>query len=151
MHRRTRPRRHCSWRDLVLLAVPSLQRTLLESTARLLTSGIQDDGCYWSRCAIDLRFDIIAFFIKKLFFICICEFLQNVFWSWVNFKNELFKFLALCRRVALRHTGVIVGTCLASSYLEVTNMWFALESLPLNLYFMYLGKLIYLSIYTNKN
>ncbi|CAB3234616.1 unnamed protein product [Arctia plantaginis] len=46
---------------------------------------------------------------------------------------------ALCRRVALRHTGVIVGTCLASSYFEVTNMWFALESLPLNLYFMYLA------------
>lgn len=46
---------------------------------------------------------------------------------------------ALCRRVALRHTGVIVGACLASSYLEVTNTWFALESLPLNLYFMYLA------------
>lgn len=46
---------------------------------------------------------------------------------------------ALCRRVALRHTGVIVATCLASSYLEVTNMWFALESLPLNIYFTYLA------------
>ncbi|CAH2086776.1 unnamed protein product [Euphydryas editha] len=46
---------------------------------------------------------------------------------------------ALCRRVALRHTGVITATCLASSYLGVTNMWFALESLPLNIYFMYLG------------
>ncbi|CAH1646246.1 unnamed protein product [Spodoptera littoralis] len=46
---------------------------------------------------------------------------------------------ALCRRVALRHTGVIMGACLASSYLEVTNTWFALESLPLNVYFMYLA------------
>ncbi|KAJ0180338.1 hypothetical protein K1T71_003742 [Dendrolimus kikuchii] len=45
----------------------------------------------------------------------------------------------LCRRVALRHTGVITATCLGSSYLEVTNMWFALESLPLNIYFMYLA------------
>ncbi|KPJ01698.1 Protoheme IX farnesyltransferase, mitochondrial [Papilio xuthus] len=45
----------------------------------------------------------------------------------------------LCRRVALRHTGVITATCIASSYLDVTNMWFALESLPLNLYFMYLA------------
>ncbi|CAH2074464.1 unnamed protein product, partial [Iphiclides podalirius] len=45
----------------------------------------------------------------------------------------------LCRRVALRHTGIITATCLASSYLEVTNMWFALESLPLNIYFMYLA------------
>ncbi|XP_049866789.1 protoheme IX farnesyltransferase, mitochondrial [Pectinophora gossypiella] len=46
---------------------------------------------------------------------------------------------ALCRRVALRHTGIITGTCLASSYFDVTNMWFALESLPLNVYFMYLA------------
>ncbi|KAM3963458.1 cytochrome c oxidase assembly factor 10 isoform 1-T2 [Aphomia sociella] len=46
---------------------------------------------------------------------------------------------ALCRRVALRHTGVITATCLASSYFDVTNMWFALESLPLNIYFMYLA------------
>ncbi|CAH0748013.1 unnamed protein product [Diatraea saccharalis] len=46
---------------------------------------------------------------------------------------------ALCRRVALRHTGIITGVCLASSYFEVTNMWFALESLPLNVYFMYLA------------
>lgn len=46
---------------------------------------------------------------------------------------------ALCRRVALRHTGIITATCLASSYLGVTNMWFAMESLPLNIYFMYLG------------
>ncbi|RVE54783.1 hypothetical protein evm_000550 [Chilo suppressalis] len=46
---------------------------------------------------------------------------------------------ALCRRVALRHTGIVTGVCLASSYLEVTNMWFALESLPLNIYFMYLA------------
>ncbi|XP_053625755.1 protoheme IX farnesyltransferase, mitochondrial [Plodia interpunctella] len=50
---------------------------------------------------------------------------------------------ALCRRVALRHTGVITATCLASSYLDVTNMWFALESLPLNLYFMYLAWVFY--------
>ncbi|CAG5011928.1 unnamed protein product [Parnassius apollo] len=46
---------------------------------------------------------------------------------------------ALCRRVALRHTGIITATCLTSSYLDVTNLWFALESLPLNLYFMYLA------------
>ncbi|XP_023941739.2 protoheme IX farnesyltransferase, mitochondrial [Bicyclus anynana] len=46
---------------------------------------------------------------------------------------------ALCRRVALRHTGIITATCLASPYLEVTNMWFAIESLPLNIYFMYLA------------
>ncbi|KAG6459242.1 protoheme IX farnesyltransferase, mitochondrial [Manduca sexta] len=46
---------------------------------------------------------------------------------------------ALCRRVALRHTAVITATCLASPYLGVTNNWFALESLPLNIYFMYLA------------
>lgn len=46
---------------------------------------------------------------------------------------------ALCRRVALRHTGVITTVCLAAPYLGVTNMWFALESLPINIYFMYLA------------
>ncbi|GBP65135.1 Protoheme IX farnesyltransferase, mitochondrial [Eumeta japonica] len=46
---------------------------------------------------------------------------------------------ALCRRVALRHTAFITTVCLASPYLNVTNAWFALESLPLNIYFMYLA------------
>lgn len=46
---------------------------------------------------------------------------------------------ALCRRVALRHTGIITATCLVSPYIGVTNTWFALESLPLNIYFMYLA------------
>ncbi|XP_045491173.1 protoheme IX farnesyltransferase, mitochondrial [Colias croceus] len=46
---------------------------------------------------------------------------------------------ALCRRVALRHTAVITATCLAAPYLGVTNMWFAAESLPLNIYFSYLA------------
>ena len=50
---------------------------------------------------------------------------------------------ALCRRVALRHTGVITATCVAAPYLDVTNTWFALESLPLNLYFMYLGEIFF--------
>lgn len=49
--------------------------------------------------------------------------------------------LALCRRVALRHTGLIIATCLAAPYFDVTNMWFAVESLPLNIYFSYLGSI----------
>lgn len=46
---------------------------------------------------------------------------------------------ALCRRVAFRYTGVIAAISLAAPLLDVTNEWFALESLPLNGYFMYLG------------
>lgn len=45
----------------------------------------------------------------------------------------------LCRRTALRYTGVITALCAAAPLLDVTNEWFALESLPLNGYFMYLG------------
>lgn len=45
----------------------------------------------------------------------------------------------LCRRVALRHTVVITAACLAAPHVGVTNAWFALESLPLNLYFTYLA------------
>ncbi|CAF4844610.1 unnamed protein product [Pieris macdunnoughi] len=46
---------------------------------------------------------------------------------------------ALCRRVALRHTGLITAICLGAPYLGVTNVWFAAESLPLNIYFSYLA------------
>lgn len=49
----------------------------------------------------------------------------------------------LCRRVALRYTGVITAICCAAPLLNVTNEWFALESLPLNGYFMYLGYKFY--------
>lgn len=50
---------------------------------------------------------------------------------------------ALCRRTALRYTGVITALCVAAPLLDVTNEWFALESLPLNGYFMYLGYKFY--------
>lgn len=46
---------------------------------------------------------------------------------------------ALCRRVALRYTGVIGALSLSAPLLDVTNMWFALESLPLNAYYGYLA------------
>lgn len=46
---------------------------------------------------------------------------------------------ALCRRVALRYTGVITGLSLLAPVLDVTNIWFAAETLPLNVYFMYLA------------
>jgi heme o synthase len=49
-------------------------------------------------------------------------------------------YVALCRRVALRYTAVLTGLSLAAPFVDVTNTWFALESLPLNLYFGYLGK-----------
>lgn len=46
---------------------------------------------------------------------------------------------ALCRRTALRYTAVIGGLSLAAPYFDVTNIWFALETLPLNAYFGYLA------------
>jgi protoheme IX farnesyltransferase len=46
---------------------------------------------------------------------------------------------ALCRRVALRYTGVIGALSLSAPLLDVTNTWFALESLPLNAYYGYLA------------
>lgn len=49
----------------------------------------------------------------------------------------------LCRRTALRYTGVLTAICTAAPFLDVTNEWFALESLPLNAYFMYLGYKFY--------
>lgn len=46
---------------------------------------------------------------------------------------------ALCRRVALRYTFAIAGLSMLAPVLDVTNIWFALETLPLNAYFCYLG------------
>lgn len=49
----------------------------------------------------------------------------------------------LCRRTALRYTAAIGALCIAASFLDVTNQWFALESLPLNAYFTYLAYKFY--------
>ncbi|KFB43082.1 AGAP008884-PA-like protein [Anopheles sinensis] len=46
---------------------------------------------------------------------------------------------ALCTRVSLRHTGFIAGLSFLAPVLDVTNVWFALETLPLNAYFAYLA------------
>lgn len=45
----------------------------------------------------------------------------------------------LCTRVSLRHTGYITALSLVAPALDVTNVWFAVESLPLNAYFAYLA------------
>lgn len=46
---------------------------------------------------------------------------------------------ALCRRTALRYTAALAGLSIAAPLLDVTNPWFALETLPLNAYFCYLA------------
>lgn len=58
---------------------------------------------------------------------------------------------ALCRRVALRYTGVITGLSLLAPVLDVTNNWFALETLPLNGYFAYLGTNFHSKFVKNTN
>ena len=45
----------------------------------------------------------------------------------------------LCRRVAVRHSLGLVAVCSMAPLLEVTHWAFALESLPLNLYMVYLS------------
>ncbi|KAM7352696.1 cytochrome c oxidase assembly factor 10 isoform 2-T2 [Cochliomyia hominivorax] len=44
----------------------------------------------------------------------------------------------MCRRTALRYTFVIGGLSFLAPLCDVTNYWFALETLPLNGYFCYL-------------
>lgn len=46
----------------------------------------------------------------------------------------------LCRRTALRYTFFIGVLSSIAPVLDVTNYWFALETLPLNVYFFHLGK-----------
>lgn len=50
---------------------------------------------------------------------------------------------ALCRRTALRHTIGLTALCGLAPLLDVTNVWFALETLPLNAYFSYLGRFLH--------
>ncbi|XP_053694787.1 protoheme IX farnesyltransferase, mitochondrial [Sabethes cyaneus] len=45
----------------------------------------------------------------------------------------------LCTLVSLRHTGYITALSLLAPVIDVTNVWFAVESLPLNAYFGYLA------------
>ncbi|XP_076649596.1 cytochrome c oxidase assembly factor 10 [Halictus rubicundus] len=49
----------------------------------------------------------------------------------------------LCRKTALRYTGILTGLCYLAPAFDVTNWWFALESTPLNLYFLYLARNFY--------
>lgn len=53
--------------------------------------------------------------------------------------NYLLSVKDLCRRTALRYTVAISGLCLMAPFCDVTNNYFLLEMLPLNLYFTYLG------------
>jgi protoheme IX farnesyltransferase len=46
----------------------------------------------------------------------------------------------LCRQTALRYTGVLLGVSCLAPVLQVTTWLFAAGSIPLNAYFMYLGK-----------
>ncbi|XP_076286766.1 cytochrome c oxidase assembly factor 10 isoform X2 [Lasioglossum baleicum] len=49
----------------------------------------------------------------------------------------------LCRKTALRYTAILTGLCYLAPAFDVTNWWFALESTPLNLYFLYLARNFY--------
>jgi len=49
----------------------------------------------------------------------------------------------LCRRTALRYTLTLGALSLAAPYFDVTNIWFALATLPLNSYFVYLAYKFY--------
>lgn len=46
---------------------------------------------------------------------------------------------SLCKRVALRHTVGITGLCFLAPMVGLTTPLFPVMSLPLNLYFTYLG------------
>lgn len=49
----------------------------------------------------------------------------------------------LCRKTALRYTAILTGLCYLAPAFDVTNWWFAIESTPLNLYFLYLARNFY--------
>jgi protoheme IX farnesyltransferase len=48
----------------------------------------------------------------------------------------------LCRQTALRYTGIVLVLSCLAPVLDVTTWLFAAGSIPLNAYFMYLGKVV---------
>jgi len=49
----------------------------------------------------------------------------------------------LCRRVAVRHSLGLIAVCSAAPFLGATHWAFAVDSLPLNLYMLYLSVRFY--------
>ncbi|XP_046650079.1 protoheme IX farnesyltransferase, mitochondrial-like [Daphnia pulicaria] len=45
----------------------------------------------------------------------------------------------LCRRTTLRHTAALIGICTTAPVIGLTTWTFALDSLPINMYFLYLA------------
>ena len=46
---------------------------------------------------------------------------------------------ALCKRVALRYSVAMVPICMAAPLCDLTTWWFALDTLPINIYLTYLS------------
>lgn len=53
-----------------------------------------------------------------------------------------FLFLDLCRKTALRYTIGITAISSLAPLFSVTHWTFGVLSLPINLYFVYLGKIV---------
>lgn len=57
----------------------------------------------------------------------------------LHFAFTHFCFLDLCRRTTLRHTLALIGICSSAPAVGLTTWMFALDSLPVNLYFLLLA------------
>lgn len=53
----------------------------------------------------------------------------------------------LCRRTTLRYTAALMTLCYLAPVLDVTHWWFALVCTPINVSFLYLGKIYIQLIY----
>ena len=74
-------------------------------------------------------FPIIAFFLIYVHILCFSA----------GYRMMSVTDPALTRRVTLRHTIAQIPLAILLPWLEVTNWWFFLESIPLNVYFSYLA------------
>lgn len=65
-------------------------------------------------------------------------------------------FLGLCRRTALRYTAALTVLCCLAPACDITNNYFLVGMLPLNIYFTYLGNheiyiIFFLNLYSESD
>lgn len=59
--------------------------------------------------------------------------------STIKFYTKILCCIGICRRTTLRYTASLIGICTAAPAFGLTTWMFALDSLPVNAYFLYLA------------
>ncbi|XP_018798029.1 PREDICTED: protoheme IX farnesyltransferase, mitochondrial isoform X2 [Bactrocera latifrons] len=101
----------------------------------------------WSGCTGNL--DVSAFVLAGVLFAWQFPHFNALSWNLrPDYSRAGYRMMsvtnpALCRQTALRYTALIALLSASAPVLNLTSYWFALESFPLNAYFLYLAYKFY--------